>query len=147
MVYSFFLQLDLTQPQSQVPVWGDTWSLFLIVFKMCITLGGVCVLAFVVLRYGLPRLTGMKVQQGKLMNIVARFPLDAQKSLYVIEVAGKHMLIGVTEQRIEMLSELESESIHEALERAAEDERDSPMRLGSGAVKGAVKEFSRYLRR
>jgi flagellar biosynthetic protein FliO len=141
--YSLLLQIDAAQP-GQVPGFLDTWTVFVMVLKMCLTLGAVCILAFIVLRYGLPRITGMPKPQDRLMKVVSRYPLDAQKSLYLVEIAGKHMLLGVTEQRIEMLSELDSEAVQEAIDsEMKEPESQSMARLGSSAVK----EFSKYLRR
>jgi flagellar biosynthetic protein FliO len=140
---TLFLQLDPAQP-GQVPGLLDTWSLFIMVLKMCLTLGAVCMLAFIVLRYGLPRMMGLRPSHDKLLRVVTRFPLEAQKSLYIVEVAGKHLLLAVTEQRIEVLSELESGAVQEALDLAETDAQStSAAKLGSSAVK----EFSKYLRR
>lgn len=127
------LQLDVNPPQQpDLNVIGDTWSLTMMVLKMCLTLGAVCVLAFLVLRYGLPRLTGLQTQ-GNLVRVVTRFPLEPQKSLYIVEVAGKSLLLGVTSDRIDLLTQLDGEQIEQLLEQES--------------AKTPRLEFSKYLRR
>ncbi|MEW6729819.1 MAG: flagellar biosynthetic protein FliO [Acidobacteriota bacterium] len=145
MVYCLILQqLDPTQPGAvSEPILGDSWTLLMMVLKMGLMLGGVCLLMFVLLRYGLPRFVGMQAPGAGLMRVIARFPLETQKTLYIVEAAGKHLLLGVTQERIEVLSELPSEAIQAALDAAAVAEPTPVARLGSSAVK----EFSKYLRR
>ncbi len=128
------LQLETNPQQPDLNVIGDTWSLAMMVLKMCLTLGAVCILAFLVLRYGLPRLTGLQ-QQGGLVRVVTRFPLEPQKSLYIVEVAGKSLLLGVTSDRIDLLTQLDNEQIEQIQEESA---KEAP-RLST--------EFSKYLRR
>lgn len=102
------------------------------VLKMCLTLGAVCILAFFILRYGLPKLTGLQ-PNSELIRLVTRFPLDQQKALYIVEVAGKTLLLGVTNERIELLAQLEKEEIQQVLQKTPPN---TP-----------VKDFSKYLRR
>lgn len=139
----FWQQLDPTQPGPVPgPILGDTWTLFMMVVKMCISLGLVCILAYFTLRFGLPRLAGAQTAQGQIMRVVARYPLDTQKSLYIVAVPGKHLLLGVSNERVEMISELETEAVQAAL-TAAEVEAVARPNFGSNAIK----EFSKYLRR
>lgn len=103
-------------------------------------LGLVIALLYATLRF-LPRVMGMPVE-SQLMKVVGRYPLDPQKSLYIVEVAGKHLLLGVTQERIQLLSELESGKIQATIEAATLEQQAKPS-LGSNAIK----EFSKYLRR
>lgn len=129
------LQLEVNQPQQpDLNVIGDTWTLTMMVLKMCLTLGAVCILAFLVLRYGLPKLTGLQ-PQGGLVRVVTRFPLEPQKSLYIVEVAGKSLLLGVTSDRIDLLTQLDGEQIEQLLEQ-------EPAKIPRLST-----EFSKYLRR
>lgn len=138
-----WLQIDPTQPGPVPgPILGDTWTLFLMVVKMCVTLAAVCLLAYITLRHGLPKLTGIQTTPEQMLKVVARFPLENQKTLYIVEVTGKHLLLGVTQERIELISELESSSVVAALESATVAAAAKPT-LSSMAVK----EFSKYLRR
>jgi flagellar biosynthetic protein FliO len=127
----------LVVAQAIEPVLGDTGTLFWLAFKMLLTLGTVCLLAFLTLRYGLPRL-GNFAGQSPLMRIVTRQPIDAQKSLCIVEVGGKYLLLAITADRIELLTELDNHTLETQLASAQERlaQRPSPL-----------KEFSKYLRK
>lgn len=135
-------QLDPTQsPTGTVPpLLGDTGSLFLMLLKTCFMLLFVIALIYGTLRF-LPRIMGMPLE-SQLMKVVGRYSLEPQKSLYIVEVAGKHLLLGVTQERIELISELETATIQAKLEAATLAQQAKPS-LGSTAIK----EFSKYLRR
>jgi flagellar protein FliO/FliZ len=135
-------QLDPTQPGPvpTAPLLGDSWSLFLMVLKTCLMLGFVAALAFITLRF-LPRFVGIQLD-NQIMKVVARYPLEPQKSLYIVEVPGKHLLLGVSQERIELISELESNVVREKIDSVALEQASKPS-FGTNAVK----EFSKYLRR
>ncbi|MBL8149453.1 MAG: flagellar biosynthetic protein FliO [Blastocatellia bacterium] len=142
----FLFQIDPAQSGQQadnLPLLGDGWTIFLVVVKMCLMLGAVCLLAFLTIKYLLPKLAGIQSQQGTLMRVVARHTLEPQKTLYIIDVAGKQLLLGVTTDRIQVLSELEQGAITAALEAVDKQEPISLTKFGSDKVK----EFSKYLRR
>jgi flagellar biosynthetic protein FliO len=134
-------QVDPTQPGTvPLPLLGDSWSLFFMLLKTCFMLLLVVALLYGTLRF-LPRVMGMPIE-NQLMKVVGRYSLEPQKSLYIVEVAGKHLLLGVTQERIELISELETNIIQTTLE-AATLARETKPSLGSSAIK----EFSKYLRR
>ena len=100
----------------------STGAVWLLVQSLAM-LGVVCVLAWLVIRYGLRRL---HPQGGtsKLMRVVARLPLEPRRTLYVVEVAGKTLLIGTGENGgTSLVTELEPEAVRRSL--AAEPERRS----------------------
>lgn len=43
-----------------------------------------------------------------LLDVVARVPLEPRRSLYVVEVAGKTLLVGTSEMGLSVLSELDA---------------------------------------
>ncbi len=133
-------QLDPTQPAVPIPLLGDSWSLFFMLLKTCFMLLLVVALLYGTLRF-LPRVMGMPIE-SQLMKVVGRYSLEPHKSLYIVEVAGKHLLLGVTQERIELISELNTNVIQETLE-AATLARETKPSLSSSAIK----EFSKYLRR
>jgi flagellar biogenesis protein FliO len=52
------------------------------------------------------------------MDVVARVPLEPRRSLYVVEVAGKTLLVGTSEMGLSVLSELDAETVRaRAVER------------------------------
>lgn len=76
-----------------------------------VVLGGVCVAAFLVVRlFGRFLATG-RVRGGHLLDVVARIPLEPRRSLYVVEVAGKTLLVGTSEMGLAVLSELDGDQV------------------------------------
>lgn len=134
-------QLDNSQPITLPgPVLGDNWSLFTMTLKMCLTLGAVCLLAYVTLRYGLPRVTGFN-PETQIIKVLSRYPIEQQKTLYIVEVTGKHFLLGVTAENIQLLAELPAEDVNRSLELVAAQEASRP------SLSAKAKDFSKYLRR
>lgn len=73
-----------------------------------LVLGVVCVVAFVAVRLlGRVLATG-RARGAHLMDVVARVPLEPRRSLYVVEVAGKTLLVGTSEMGLSVLSELDA---------------------------------------
>ena len=72
-----------------------------------IVLGVVCVAAFVAVRvFGRLIATG-RARGAHLLDVIARLPLEPRRSLYVVEVAGKTLLVGTSEMGLSVLSELD----------------------------------------
>ncbi len=74
-----------------------------------IALAVVCGLAYFLFRVVLPRLN-FTVTSNSMVRIVDRVAIDARKSLCVIEIAGRWMLISVTETGVEQICELDADS-------------------------------------
>ncbi len=72
-----------------------------------LVLGGVCVAAFVLVRLLGRFLATGRVRGAHLLDVVARVPLEPRRSLYVVEVAGKTLLVGTSEMGLSVLSELD----------------------------------------
>jgi len=72
-----------------------------------LVLGGVCVAAFVVVRVVGRVLATGRSRGVHVLDVVARLPLEPRRSLYVIEVAGKTLLVGTSEMGLSLLSELD----------------------------------------
>jgi flagellar protein FliO/FliZ len=71
---------------------GYGWLLL----RTLLALAGVCLLAYVVLRFLSKRVYGAQAGGG-LMRVVARLPLEPRRSLYLVEVAGRYLLVGTGE--------------------------------------------------
>ncbi len=78
-----------------------------------LALGFVCLLAYVVLRVVLPRLN-LATAGKNMVTVVDRTPLDQRRSLFVIEVTGRWLLIGVSEGGVQLISELDADKAAEA---------------------------------
>lgn len=57
-----------------------------------LALAAVCILAWVVLRWSARR--GLGVSRGRV-KVLERVPLDGRRALYLIEVNGRQLLVGV----------------------------------------------------
>ena len=73
------------------------------VFETVITLGAVSALAFVLL-YGARR-AGMGRATGGI-DLVGRLPIDAKRSVLLVRVAGRVLVIGASEAGLTRLGEL-----------------------------------------
>ncbi|HEX2685828.1 MAG TPA: flagellar biosynthetic protein FliO [Kofleriaceae bacterium] len=82
-----------------------------------VVLGGACIAAFVVVRVvGRFLATGpvrgvRGVRGAHLLEVVARLPLEPRRSLYVVQVAGKTLLVGTSEMGLSVLSELDGDEV------------------------------------
>ncbi|HEU4726706.1 MAG TPA: flagellar biosynthetic protein FliO, partial [Kofleriaceae bacterium] len=85
-----------------------------------LVLSAVCVGAFVVVRLVGRYLVTGRSRGGHLLDVVARLPLEPRRSLYVVDVAGKTLLVGTSEMGLSVLSELDA-----SLVRARVAERPS----------------------
>lgn len=72
-----------------------------------LVLGAVCVAAFVAVRVFGRLLAAGRARGAHLLDVVARVPLEPRRSLYVVEVAGKTLLVGTSEMGLSVLSELD----------------------------------------
>ncbi|HEX2272145.1 MAG TPA: flagellar biosynthetic protein FliO [Pyrinomonadaceae bacterium] len=78
-----------------------------------LALGFVCLLAYVLLRVLLPRLN-LSTAGRSMVTVVDRTPLDQRRSLYVIEVTGRWLLIAVSEGGVQLISELDADKATQA---------------------------------
>jgi flagellar protein FliO/FliZ len=76
-----------------------------------LVLGVVCVVAFLAVRLlGRVLATG-RARGAQLLDVVARVPLEPRRSLYVVDVAGKTLLIGTSEMGLSVLSDLDPSEV------------------------------------
>jgi flagellar biosynthetic protein FliO len=78
----------------------------------------VCVVAWLVVRYGGRFIAGAR-GRSRGMDVLARLPLEPRRSLYVVEVAGKTLLVGTSEMGLSVLSELDGERVRADVAREA----------------------------
>src|SRR3954467_7847110 len=72
-----------------------------------VVLGAVCIAAFVLVRVVGGLLATGRSRGAHLLDVVARLPLEPRRSLYIVEVAGKTLLVGTSEMGLSVLSELD----------------------------------------
>ncbi len=76
-----------------------------------LVLAVVCVAAVVLVR--LSRRWGLagRPADRALLDVVARLPLEPRRSLYVVDVAGKALLVGTSEMGLTVLTELDRDVV------------------------------------
>lgn len=77
--------------------------------KMIFAMVFVIALALVLIKYVVPRMTARRSKiHGTDIEILDRIPLDPKKYLCLLEVEGRRLLIGVSDNHIGMVAELDS---------------------------------------
>lgn len=84
-----------------------TWLFMKVMFALLV----VCLIAFVVLKYVLPRASFVRRAADSDVEIIERFTLEPKKNLYILKVATKYLLVGTTENSIRSLLELDAKEI------------------------------------
>lgn len=78
--------------------------------KMLLVLVIVCVCAIIFLKYVLPRLGITRGgHRGRYFKVHGRYQLEPRKSLYVVEVGGRYLVIGSADHGINLITELSPE--------------------------------------
>ena len=119
-----------------VPAEGGT-NFVQMLLQTFLALGFVCGLAYVIFRWLLPRLHAVR-PSGGMVRVVERVGLDARKSLLVVEVAGRWLLIASSEAGVQLVSELDAETAEEAAREASE--RRPTFGSDAAAIRGAFSE-------
>jgi len=101
----------------------ETLSFGALFLKMIVALGIVCLLAYIIMKWALPKAVNLHAGHKNLIKIVDYFKLEPKKTLYIIEIEGKYLLLGVTDQYITplTLAQLDEERIKKALSLQKED--------------------------
>jgi flagellar protein FliO/FliZ len=76
-------------------------------FKTLLAMGFIIVLALVSIRWILPKLSGARGRSKGRVKILDVQPLEMRKSVYIIEIDGRQLALGVTEHNITPLCELQ----------------------------------------
>lgn len=109
----FWLQEPTPFDAAQYGGGGGGASFFLMLVETILALGLVCGLAYAIFRWVLPRLQATH-SANSMVRVVDRAGLDARKNLYVIEVAGRWLLVASSEAGVQLISELDAEAAEEA---------------------------------
>src|SRR5687767_737934 len=75
--------------------------------KFLFVLGGILILTYVAVRFWMPRIIGMKNPLSGPIRIVARFPLEPKKNLYIVKTGPEFFFIGTSEDKIHYLTSLD----------------------------------------
>jgi len=101
---------------------GTGASLVGALVRMLVVLALVIALIYLTLNFGLRRLMQLP-QSRSVVTVHERAPLEPKKSVYVVEVAGEFLLLGVGEGEINLLAKLDKERAEQALARKRQASR------------------------
>jgi flagellar biosynthetic protein FliO len=87
----------------------DGYGLLLV--KMVLILAGVCLLAWVSLRWGLKRWIAPDRGANGAMEVLGRLPLEPRRSLLVVRVATRHLVLSSSENGVATLAELTDDDV------------------------------------
>lgn len=94
---------------------GSVSSQIIVYLEVLLALGGVLVLAYVVLRVVLPRMFGMTALRNGPIQVVARYPLEPKKTLYLVKMGAQVILIASSESQVQYLTTVPQEDVAEVL--------------------------------
>ena len=89
-----------------------------------LALAGVLVLAYVTLKIGLPRILGLNPSSNGPMRILARFPLEPRKTLYLMEMGSQVFLLASSDNNVTYLTAVDPENVSQIV--AHERARSAP---------------------
>jgi hypothetical protein len=87
--------------------------------KVIAILAGIVMLAFIALRFWLPKLTGIRGTVAGPIKIACRLTLEPRKTLYVVHAGSDYVMLAASEAGVQFLASLDSDGIESALEKFA----------------------------
>jgi flagellar biosynthetic protein FliO len=78
--------------------------------KMLLVLAIVSIVAILILKYAVPHFGLLKpFQKGRYFTVLGRFVLEPKKSLYVVNIGKRYLVIGVADSGINLVTEISKE--------------------------------------
>lgn len=103
---------------------GNSLTFVWMLLQTVVALLFVCGIAYLIFRVILPRLS-TNYGGNSLIRIVDRAGLEPRKTLYVIEVTGKWLLVSASEDGVQLISELDPQTAAK-MEASKLDGKGSP---------------------
>src|SRR6516225_11854691 len=75
--------------------------------KTLLVLGAILILAFVVVRFWIPRLAGFRTLSSEHIEVLARYSLEPRKTLYVVRAGKAMILLASSEQAVQFMTALD----------------------------------------
>ena len=79
-------------------------------FRVMAMLSGVLILAWIALRYWLPKIAPRTGAAG-LIEVIERQPLDGRNALYVVRAGSKYLLLGATPEGLNRIGQLDAAEV------------------------------------
>jgi len=106
-----WLLLTVTPSQEMTSLTSYTYDYL----KLIVVFGLVLVLVILVLRVWLPRMTGVRQLSSGPIRIIARYPLEPRKNLYVVQTAGNYFLVATSDSGVHYLTTLDASALESSL--------------------------------
>ena len=127
MSVSYFAAFE--GPASPASMWVDY-------AKTLLVLIGICLLALVVVKILLPRLTGFAKSATNHIQVFARYPLEPRKTLYLVRTGKTVVLLAASAEAVHFMTTLNSEDFEDIAVQAQADE------MSNSAFQRIVQGFS-----
>jgi flagellar biogenesis protein FliO len=82
--------------------------------RLMLVLGGILLLAFVAIRFWIPKLMPWNRPASGPMQVWAKLPLEPQKTLYIIKAGKSFLLVSSSEAGVQYITSLNAEDLAEA---------------------------------
>lgn len=83
-----------------------------LLFQLVIVVVGVCLLAYLILRFGVKRFLVPDGTDEGALEVVARLPVEPRRSVLVVRIGSQHLIVGSSENGLTTLGELPEEDLH-----------------------------------
>jgi flagellar biogenesis protein FliO len=91
-------------------------DMFWLLLQFILIFGGICGLAWLSLRWLLPRIYGANVSKSDQIKLLDTYRFDARRSLLLVEVRGKEYLLAGSEQGIQLIARVDDDNPGDAAE-------------------------------
>jgi flagellar biogenesis protein FliO len=88
--------------------------------KLMFVVGGILILAFLTLRFWLPRMAGVGRPSSGPIRVLAHHPLEPRKALYVVGVGKTMLLMATSEAGIQLMTILDPNDLDDIHARKKE---------------------------
>jgi len=75
--------------------------------KTLLVLGAILILAFVAVRFWIPRFAGFRALSSEHIEVFARYSLEPRKTLYVVRAGKAMILLASSEQDVQFMTALD----------------------------------------
>jgi len=102
----------------------------------------VCVLAYVLLRYGLKWLIPKAKGQIQAMKIIDRLPLEGRRAVYLVEIGEKILILAATDSTINKVGELNSADLAKIAENKELENSETGTRTNKTLFQSVLDKLS-----
>jgi flagellar biogenesis protein FliO len=82
--------------------------------KVCMAMVIVAVMAFVFIKFILPRMKGFKSSANSAIQIIDRHIVEPRKNIYLIQFGDRHFLVGSTDNSLSLIGEVSQADVDKA---------------------------------